>query len=41
MIRIQPNLYATTKKLHELFGKGEFFLYLCGEIPHTIPIPRL
>ena len=41
MIRIQPNFYATTKKLHELFGNGEFFLYLCGEITHTIPIPRL
>jgi hypothetical protein len=29
------------KKLYELFGKGEFFLYLCGEIPHTITIPLL
>ncbi len=29
------------KNLYELFGKGEFFLYLCGEITHTVPIPRL
>jgi hypothetical protein len=33
--------YAPPKKLYELFGKGEFFLYLCCEITRTIPIPLL
>ena len=32
---------GSIKILYELFGKGEFFLYLCGEIPNTIPIPLL
>ncbi len=39
MLGIQPIFFATTKNLYELFGKGEFFLYLCGEITHTITIP--
>ena len=29
------------KILYELFGKQDIILYLCGEIPHTIPIPLL
>ena len=39
MLGILPFFYCTPKNLYELFGKGELFLYLCGEIPHTITIP--
>ena len=41
MLGIQPNFILYHKKLYELFGKREFFLYLCGEITRTIPIPLL
>jgi hypothetical protein len=39
MLGIQPNFLCYPKKLYVLFGKREFFLYLCGEITHTITIP--
>ncbi len=41
MIGIQPFFILLQKILYELFGKGALFLYLCGAITRTIPIPRL
>ena len=41
MLGIQPIFMLPKKNLYELFGKGDFILYLCGEITHTITIPLL